>query len=342
MGISHEYHAARGHGRRGGAGGKLRLLGVIAAILILSFAITAILENGQKHKDEAEQTATAGTAQNILAPLPMQGSAGADSATANDDSNATANAGGGTAVTLEQFGPARQTAGAYHVKAYDSSVIRQPSCGQVDLSYFSDAALLGDSLTVGFSDYSINLGGALICGYTGVGPDAIVNRSAVKSSVRGQEVALDVLAAARPKKLYILLGTNTLTTLGAADRFLAYYGQMLDLLRQALGDDCVIYVQSIPGVQEWVKDSKPGLQNDRIKLVNNLLANMALRKGCYFVNIAEALNQPDGSQIDEYEADGIHMQPVGYTAWCNYLATHTAWDRRNTYAGENPLYILGS
>ena len=69
---------------------------------------------------------------------------------------------------------------------------------------------------------------------------------------------------------------------------------------------------------------------------------MALRKGCYFVNIAEALNQPDGSQIDEYEADGIHMQPVGYTAWCNYLATHTAWDRRNTYAGENPHYILGS
>ena len=249
MGISHEYHAARGHGRRGGAGGKLRLLGVIAAILILSFAITAILENGQKHQDEAEQTATAGTAQNILAPLPMQGSAGADSATANGDSSATANAGDGTAVTLEQFGPARQTAGAYHVKAYDSSVIRQPGCGQVDLSYFSDAAFLGDSLTVGFSDYSINLGGALICGYTGVGPDAIVNRSAVKSSVRGQEVALDVLAAARPKKLYILLGTNTLTTLGAADRFLAYYGQMLDLLRQALGDDCVIYVQSIPPVR---------------------------------------------------------------------------------------------
>ena len=243
MGISHEYHATRGHGQRGGAGGKLRLLGVIAAILILSFAITAILENGQKHQDEAEQTATAGTAQNILAPLPMQGSAGADSATANGDSSATANAGDGTAVTLEQFGPARQTAGAYHVKAYDSSVIRQPGCGQVDLSYFSDAAFLGDSLTVGFSDYSINLGGALICGYTGVGPDAIVNRSAVKSSVRGQEVALDVLAAARPKKLYLLLGTNTLTTLGAADRFLAYYGQMLDLLRQALGDDCVIYVQ---------------------------------------------------------------------------------------------------
>ncbi len=142
-----------------------------------------------------------------------------------------------------------QSAGAYTVKAYDASVIRQPSCGQVDLSYFADAAFLGDSLTVGFSDYQINLGGALICGYTGVGPDAIVNRSAVKSPTRGQEVALDVLAAARPKKLYILLGTNTLTTLGASDRFLAYYGQMLDMLREALGEDCVIYVQSIPPVR---------------------------------------------------------------------------------------------
>ena len=327
MGISHEYHAARGHGRRGGAGGKLRLLGVIAAILILSFAITAILENGQKHQDEAEQTATAGTAQNILAPLPMQGSAGADSATANGDSSATADAGGGTAVTLEQFGPARQTAGAYHVKAYDSSVIRQPGCGQVDLSYFSDAAFLGDSLTVGFSDYSINLGGALICGYTGVGPDAIVNRSAVKSSVRGQEVALDVLAAARPKKLYLLLGTNTLTTLGAADRFLAYYGQMLDLLRQALGDDCVIYVQSIPPVRPEAAAEKPGLASDVLRSVNEQLAQLAAQKGCVYLDLWEAMADGEGNLKEVLAApDGVHFSAGnGYGAWVTYLRNHAKY-----------------
>ena len=333
MGISHEYHAARGHGRRGGAGGKLRLLGVIAAILILSFAITAILENGQKHQDEAEQTATAGTAQNILAPLPMQGSAGADSATANDDSSATANAGGGTAVTLEQFGPARQTAGAYHVKAYDSSVIRQPGCGQVDLSYFSDAAFLGDSLTVGFSDYSINLGGALICGYTGVGPDAIVNRSAVKSSVRGQEVALDVLAAARPKKLYILLGTNTLTTLGAADRFLAYYGQMLDLLRQALGDDCVIYVQSIPPVRPEAAAEKPGLASDVLRSVNEQLAQLAAQKGCVYLDLWEAMADGEGNLKEVLAApDGVHFSAGnGYGAWVTYLRNHAKYASTNAW-----------
>lgn len=333
MGISHEYHATRGHGRRGGAGGKLRLLGVIAAILILSFAITAILENGQKHQDEAEQTATAGTAQNILAPLPMQGSAGADSAAANGDSSATANADDGTAVTLEQFGPARQTAGAYHVKAYDSSVIRQPGCGQVDLSYFSDAAFLGDSLTVGFSDYSINLGGALICGYTGVGPDAIVNRSAVKSSVRGQEVALDVLAAARPKKLYLLLGTNTLTTLGAADRFLAYYGQMLDLLRQALGDDCVIYVQSIPPVRPEAAAEKPGLASDVLRSVNEQLAQLAAQKGCVYLDLWEAMADGEGNLKEVLAApDGVHFSAGnGYGAWVTYLRNHAKYASTNAW-----------
>ena len=243
MGISHEYHSVHSRAKRSRAGFGLRLAGVIAAILILSLAITAILENGQKESEEAQEAASSGMAENILAPLPMQGAANSAAGESGTEGSADSTGdAGAAAVTLEQFGPARQTAGAYSVKAYDSSVIRQPACGQVDLSYFSDAAFLGDSLTVGFSDYSINLGGALICGYTGVGPDAIVNRSAVKSSTRGEEIALDVLAAAQPKKLYILLGTNTLTTLGAADRFLAYYGQMLDLLRQTLGDDCVIYV----------------------------------------------------------------------------------------------------
>ena len=332
MGISHDYHST-GRSRRGGPGGVIRFAGAVAGILLVSFAITAILEHGQAQPEELPTVTANGTAQNILAPLPMQGSADADSATANGDSSATANAGGGTAVTLEQFGPARQTAGAYHVKAYDSSVIRQPGCGQVDLSYFSDAAFLGDSLTVGFSDYSINLGGALICGYTGVGPDAIVNRSAVKSSVRGQEVALDVLAAARPKKLYLLLGTNTLTTLGAADRFLAYYGQMLDLLRQALGDDCVIYVQSIPPVRPEAAAEKPGLASDVLRSVNEQLAQLAAQKGCVYLDLWEAMADGEGNLKEVLAApDGVHFSAGnGYGAWVTYLRNHAKYASTNAW-----------
>ena len=346
MGISHEYHSTRGHARRSRAGKRLRFFGVVVGILILAFVITAILESGQRSSAAANQAPSAGTTKDILAPLPMQGGTAADSADASAGDGAVQDPGsaaaGADAVTLEQFGPARQTAGAYTVKAYDSSVIRQPACGQVDLSYFSDAAFLGDSLTVGFSDYNINLDGALICGYTGVGPDAIVNRSAVKSPVRGEEVALDVLAAAQPKKLYILLGTNTLTTLGAADRFLAYYGQMLDLLRQTLGNDCVIYIQSIPPVRPEAAAEKPGLASDVLRSVNEQLAKLAADKGCVYLDLWEALADGEGNLKEVLAApDGIHFSAGnGYGAWVNYLRSHTkynasnAWTMGSVYAGN--------
>ena len=211
-------------------------------------------------------------------------------------------------------------------------MIRQPSCGQVDLSYFSDAALLGDSLTVGFSDYNINLGGALICGYTGVGPDAIVNRSAVKSSVRGSEVAMDVLTAAQPKKLYILLGTNTLTTLGAADRFLAYYGQMLDQLRQVL-PGCVIYVQSIPPVRPQAAAEKPGLASDVLRSVNEQLAKLAADKGCVYLDLWETFADENGNLKEMLAApDGVHFSAGnGYGAWVTYLRNHAKYSASNSW-----------
>lgn len=112
MGISHEYHSTHGRRRRSKAGTGLRLAGVIAAILLLSLAVTAILENGEKQSEAVQQSPAAGTAANILAPLPMQGDTGASAA---DSAGGTAGEGSGTddaaAVTLEQFGPARQGSG---------------------------------------------------------------------------------------------------------------------------------------------------------------------------------------------------------------------------------------
>ena len=75
MGISHEYHSAPRRRTRGGISGKLRLAGVIVAILLVAYAVTAILEKGTVEEDSTPQTGAGGIAQNILAPLPMQGEA---------------------------------------------------------------------------------------------------------------------------------------------------------------------------------------------------------------------------------------------------------------------------
>lgn len=218
-----------------------------------------------------------------------------------------------------------------------------PQLGRVTTSHFDTAVLLGDSITEGMAIYATGLPNAQVRGYRSSGPQIIVNNATVHDYARNvDEAALDAVVAAQPDFLYVLFGTNALVTQGNEDSFIAYYDKMIEILQQNL-PGVAIYIQAIPGVQEDVVQTRPGLDNARIQTVNNMLANIALTRGCYFVNIQEALAYPSGDQIDEYEAaDGIHFNPEGYGVWADYLKTHTAWDRRNDYEGTSPYYILGS
>ena len=218
-----------------------------------------------------------------------------------------------------------------------------PQLGRVTTSHFDTAVLLGDSITEGMAIYATGLPNAQVRGYRSSGPQIIVNNATVHDYARNvDEAALDAVVAAQPDFLYVLFGTNALVTQGNEDSFIAYYDKMIEILQQNL-PGVAIYIQAIPGVQEDVVQTRPGLDNARIQTVNNMLANIALTRGCYFVNIQEALAYPAGDQIDEYEAaDGIHFNPEGYGVWADYLKTHTAWDRRNDYEGTSPYYILGS
>ena len=123
------------------------------------------------------------------------------------------------------------------------------------------------------------------------------------------------------------------TTLGAADRFLAYYGQMLDLLRQTLGNDCVIYVQSIPPVRPAAAAEKPGLASDVIRSVNEQLALLAADKGCVYLDLWETFADGEGNLKEVLAApDGIHFSAGnGYGAWVTYLRNHAKYSAANAW-----------
>lgn len=215
-----------------------------------------------------------------------------------------------------------------------------PAGPAVDLSYFNTATFVGDSLTQGLELYSTGLPNAHYCAYKSIGPNAIVNKMTLTRASGAQEVAIDSLVASQPDYVYMLLGTNSLVTVGNDDSFLAYYGAMIDMFQEALPEGVIYYVQAIPAVAADVKVNKPGLDNNRIQQVNCRLSQLAQEKGCYFIDLQEALTGADGNQIAEYAArDGIHYNSDGYQAWVDYLCTHVAYNRRNPYVNGNPYYI---
>ena len=227
----------------------------------------------------------------------------------------------------------------------DHRMVAVPMLGTVTKDYFNTVTFAGDSIASGLGIYSTGYNNAHYATYVSAGVQTFVNNVSVKNAVTGTtETPLETIVSSQPDYLYILVGTNNLVVQGSEDSFLAYYERLIDMLREQLDPGVKFYIQAIPGVQEDVVASKPGLDNTRIATVNDLLANMALRKGCYYINIREALTNPaDGSQIDDYATkDGVHFNAAGYHAWADYLATHTVWNRRSVYSGENPYYIYGA
>lgn len=209
--------------------------------------------------------------------------------------------------------------------ALDFRMAALPQTPAVDASYFTQASFLGDSLTQGMQIYNTGLPNANFCAYKGVGPNAVVNGTTCKRHDGAEEVPMEALAAQQPKVLYVLLGTNVLGRDGDYTNFLTYYRLMLDMIHQQL-PDTIVYVQSITPVRPEVsaQERHAGLNKDRLCRINDELAAIALEKNCYFLNLWEALADENGDLKAEYaQPDGYHLKPEGYTAWVEYLSTHT-------------------
>ena len=243
----------------------------------------------------------------VLAPLPMQVEQG------------------GTA--WQSVGPVRQT-GGYTVVSPGAAALTLPERGLVDNSYFADAVFLGDSVTEGLDTYANPVkGGAAVDGYRSAGPSAILNRTSLHNfATETDEIALDKIAERAPKRLYILLGANALARDGEAEEnaFLAYYGQMLDLIRETLGEGVTIYVQAMTPVRPEYTQKAAGLYKERILRVNDQLARLADEKNCPFVDLYSVLADENGDLIESYaQPDGYHIKPEGYAVWVDYLCSHT-------------------
>lgn len=303
---------------------RLTLAGTAVCILLAAGVINAVLPaDSAGATSETAQDPTAGLTASLVAPLPYA---------ASQDGGIT------TIQDWGDVGPARQT-DSYTYTAAPAQPAALPAFGRVDLDWFDDAAFLGDSLTVGFVDYEINVGDAQILGYEGASPNQIANRATMANG----EVALDVLSGAQPAKLYLLMGANALAyQTGNDEGFLSYYGQMLDELKAAL-PNTAIYVQSVLPVRSDVAAEMPGLTPERVASINASLQTMAAEKGCYYLALTEALCDENGYLNTSYaEQDGLHLTVSGYNAWVDYLCTHVPYDKDNPYQIGSDYYLTDS
>ena len=134
---------------------------------------------------------------------------------------------------------------------------------------------------------------------------------------------LDQILYFKPKKIYIMLGTNGLNWDGITVKALIDgYEQFLDQLIAAMpGADIVL--ESIPPTTQQTAQERPSYVKENILAYNSAVKELAVRKGVYFLDVYASVVGPDGYLPEAIAAaDGIHFQPSGYQIWKDYLKTH--------------------
>lgn len=202
-------------------------------------------------------------------------------------------------------------------------------------TWFKDAVFIGDSRTDGFHLYSGVKGGTYLV-HTGLTVFEVVNRTAVLGSGEDKYSVLSALGRKQYSKVYLALGINELGWFDA-ERYAEAFGKLVDAVRESQ-PKAAIYVQSIVPVCPPVCKSHGQpyyVTNDNIANYNDALAEMCEEKEVLFLNISEALVDPDTWELPaDMTHDGVHFKKEGYQAWLNYLLCHTG---ESEAAEETPI-----
>ncbi|HIT07495.1 MAG TPA: hypothetical protein IAB55_00220 [Candidatus Merdivicinus faecavium] len=279
----------------------MKQLRIFAALLAAALSISALTACGGE----------------VLTPIGESSSAGDSSASGQDSSSQPESSAAASEPSSEEDASNTADRAADAADALLGEPV--PESAAADESYFDDAIFIGDSLTDGLAAYEL-LPREQVLADTGINPQTILTRECIGEEGSEQTV-VEAAAALDPAKIYIMLGSNGVAFLNFDD-IIGWYGELIDAL-QADHPDAEIYVQSILPVTADKHLEQELLTNERITELNGMIAEMAAEKGCFYLNVSEAVADENGCLPDELSADGMHFGVSTYRVWLDYLLTHT-------------------
>ena len=184
-----------------------------------------------------------------------------------------------------------------------------------DEDLFSSAAFVGDSRTEGFQLYSGLEVGAYFCA-VGATVQSVTEKP-TQDAPGGKEPILDALARGSYDRIYIMLGVNELGWYRTED-FTQQYERVIDRVR-ADHPEARIAIESLLPVSAAQDKKRSYVNNERIRLFNGLLEELAEETGCVFLDPASAVADESGTLPAEWTTDGVHLNSAGCRKWLEYL-----------------------
>lgn len=196
-------------------------------------------------------------------------------------------------------------------------------------SYFNDAAFLGDSRTLGISDYAGLDGADFFCD-NGMTIYKLLGDDGVTYQKTGEKVDLkEILQEKCYGKIYIMLGMNEL---GYGDTPM-YLKQYLKVIRQIQEwqPGVIIYVMANLHVSLEKNNMETEFNNININDKNVASARLANGKDIFYLDCNPLFTDEEGYLQAELTFDGVHLYAQHYDKWREFLFEHgVEKDGKNT------------
>lgn len=207
----------------------------------------------------------------------------------------------------------------------------QGAVDQADWSWFDDAVVIGDSVTLKLKNYVVaqrqsdpdffGKGQFLASGSLGSG-NALweVSDQSVHPTFQGEKLPLEQsVPKTGAKKVYLMLGVNDVAVYGI-DGSIENYKTLLDLIQEA-DPEVEFYIQSATPICQGAE--KGALTNATLEEYNQKLEEMCRERDLHFIDVARVLRDGEGFLPREYCSDpdgmGIHLTDPACRMWLGYL-----------------------
>lgn len=185
----------------------------------------------------------------------------------------------------------------------------------VEKSYFDDALFIGDSRTVGISEFG-GLNNATFFANTGMSVYNVFDKTVSVPKVG--KVKLEQLVTSKKfGKVYIMLGINELGY--NSNNTLKKYKELVEYV-QKKQINAIIYIEANLHVAAERSNKDQFVNNTNINKFNNEISKLADNKRIFYIDINEKFDDKNGNLSSTYTQDNVHIYAKHYKEWSDWLS----------------------
>jgi lysophospholipase L1-like esterase len=126
---------------------------------------------------------------------------------------------------------------------------------------------------------------------------------------------IDNIISVKPKKAFVMIGTNDLTLGISVDDVFSNYKKIVTSLQN---NKIQVFIQSTIECSK----SSCGVKLENVRKLNEKLKAYAIEKNITFININDGLTSQQDGLLKEYTNDGLHLIGNGYVVWSKTISPY--------------------